>query len=68
MAARIARDCELSSWDSISQFSFEGAVQHGWEQGVEFGGGLGLQPLLCVELYCDPASFNAQGFSALERS
>ena len=29
----------------FSQLSFEGAVEDGGEEGVEFGGGLGLQAL-----------------------
>ena len=29
---------------AILQFPFECFVKNGWEQGIEFGGGLGLEP------------------------
>jgi hypothetical protein len=36
--------------DPISQLPLEGAVEDGGEEGVQLGGGLGLQPLHCVDL------------------
>jgi len=34
-----------SSSQEQSQFSFEGAIENGGEQGIQLGGGLGLQAL-----------------------
>ena len=34
-----------SSSQEQSQFSFEGAIKNGGEQGIQLGGGLGLQAL-----------------------
>ena len=36
----------------IRQLALEGAIEDGGEQGVEFGGGLGLQALQAVHGHC----------------
>lgn len=50
-----AQNCSLFQASSIetgrSQFAFEGAAEDGGEQHVEFGDGLGLQPLQRVHLF-----------------
>jgi hypothetical protein len=39
-----------SSVRSISQFAFESFVENGWEEGVDFGGGFGLEGFECFDL------------------
>jgi hypothetical protein len=42
---------------TISQFSFEGAVQDGGEEGVELGGGFGLEALEGIHLGLEGVQF-----------
>lgn len=49
--------CHPSPVSSRSEFPLEGAVEDGGKQGVEFGGGLGLQALQRGHLRLQPAPF-----------
>ena len=63
-----SRKSRMSPSSPRSEFPLEGAVEDGWKQGVEFGGGLGLQSLQRVHLrlqlvqFCyDPALLGYRG-------